>query len=79
MSHNYLLDLNQYLEARLSALTEDESDQAMRPEDDYRQAGRIDALQKFQSMLCRQYYPKLPKRLYRQLAVSACEPTSPDM
>lgn len=79
MSHNYLLDLNQYLEARLIALTEDERDQAVSTEDDCRQAGRIDALKKFQSMLCRQYYPKLPKRLYRQLAVSACEPTLPDI
>ncbi len=79
MSHNYLLDLNQYLEARLATLTEEERDQTVSTEDYRRQAGRIDALKKFQSMLCRQYYPKLPKRLYRQLAVSACEPTLPDI
>ncbi len=79
MSHNYLLDLNQYLEARLSKLSEDKRRQAASPDDYHRQAGRLDALKKFQSMLCRQYYPKLPKRLYRQLAETACEPPAPDI
>ncbi len=79
MSHNYLLDLNRYLEARLSTLTNDEDNRAAEPDDGDRRMGRLDVLKKFQSMLCNHYYPKLPKRLYRQLAATACEPSSPDI
>ena len=79
MSHNYLLDLNQHLEARLATLSEDKRRPATRPDEYHRRLGRLDALEKFQSMLCRQFYPKLPKRLYRQLAETSCEPSPPDM
>ena len=79
MSHNYLLDLNQHIEARLATLTANSENTTASPEEYYRNEGRLDVLKKFQSMLCRQYYPKLPKRLYRRLTVTVCEPPPPDI
>ena len=73
MSHNYLLDLNQHIEARITALSERSAQEGMPPEEYRRIEGRLEVLKKFQSLLCRHYYPKLPKRLYRRLAASTCE------
>ena len=79
MSHNYLLDLNQHIDARVTALTEALQQKEDNLEEHYRNRGRLEVLKKFQSMLCRQYYPKLPKRLYRKLAVATCESMPPEM
>ena len=73
MSHNYLLDLSEHLDARISALTGDTIKAAATAEEQCHSEGRIAALQEFQTMLRRDFYPKLPKRLYRRLATDACE------
>ena len=73
MSHNYLLDLNQHIEARITTLSEQSAQAGMPLEEYHRIQGRLEVLKQFQSLLCRHYYPKLPKRLYRRLAASACE------
>lgn len=79
MSHNYLLDLNQHIEARLTALTARSAKAGMTPEEYRRIEGRLEVLRQFRSLLCRHYYPKLPKRLYRRLAVSFCETPAPEI
>jgi hypothetical protein len=73
MSHNYLLDLNQHIATRITTLTARSAKAGIPPEECCRIEGRLEVLKEFQSLLCRHYYPKLPKRLYRRLAVSACE------
>ena len=72
MSHNYLLDLNHYIEARKSELTTGPENAATTLEENRQAEGRLDVLERFQSFLCQDYYPRLPKRIYRQLTASAC-------
>lgn len=79
MSHNYLLDLNKHIEARIDALNQRTVKAEMSPEEYHRNEGRREALKKFQSLLCRHYYPKLPKRLYRRLTENACEAPAPEL
>lgn len=73
MSHNYLLDLSEHLDARICALTGGTQRASATAEERCRSEGRIAALKEFQSMLRRDLYPRLPKRLYRRLATTACE------
>ena len=77
MSHNYLLDLNKYVDARITSLTGVLSDAAAPSRERCRTDGRLAALNEFRSLLCREYFPKLPKRLYRQLSEAACEALPP--
>ena len=79
MSHNYLLDLNQHIEARLATLTTRSAEAGMTPEEYRRIEGRLEVLTQFRTLLCRHYYPKLPKRLYRRLAVNFCEAPAPEI
>ena len=81
MSHNYLLDLSQHVDARITALAAKEKSNTLTSRERCRTDGRLAALRGFQSLLCREFYPKLPKRLYRQLSTAACEvphPRKPD-
>ena len=77
MSHNYLLDLSKYVDARIASLTGESSNAAEPPKKRCRTDGRLAAMKEFQSYLCRDFYPKLPKRLYRQMSPAACEAGSP--
>ncbi len=79
MSHNYLLDLNRHIEARLTTLTAKSAKAGMPPEEYRHIEGRLEVLTQFRSLLCRQYYPKLPKRLYRRLAANFCEAPAPEI
>ena len=74
MSHNYLLNLSEHIDARINELTDGSSRAAMTPEERQQTAGRLDALKEFQALLCRNFYPKLPKRLYRRILETSCEP-----
>ena len=73
MSHNYLLDLSKYVDGRIASLSGQSSNAAAPSKEHCRTDGRLAALNEFRSLLCRDYYPKLPKRLYRQLPAAACE------
>lgn len=77
MSHNYLLDLNRYIESRIASLNAASQTAAPSSEDRRRAEGRLDALEAFQALLCREYYPKLPQRLYRRLSTRACRVPAP--
>lgn len=78
MSHNYLLDLDQYLDTRISSLHTALKKAVSSPQERYRSKGRLDALEGFHSLLCREYYPKLPQRLYRRLSVKSCQAPAPE-
>ena len=73
MSHNYLLDLSQHIDAQIASLAEKEKAAAMTSQERCRTEGRLAALRGFQSLLCREFFPKLPKRLYLRLSTNACE------
>jgi hypothetical protein len=77
VSHNYLLDLSKYVDARIASLTGESSNAAEPPKERCRTDGRLAAMKEFQSYLCRDFYPKLPKRLYRQMSTAACGAASP--
>ena len=72
MSHNYLLDLSEHIDARINELTAGSRKTVETPEHRQQTAGRVDALKDFQALLCRNFYPKLPKRLYRRLSETNC-------
>lgn len=78
MSHNYLLDLDQYLDTRISSLHTALKKAVSSSQERYRSKGRLDALEGFHSLLCREYYPKLPQRLYRRLSVKSCQAPTPE-
>lgn len=72
MSHNYLLDLNRYIEARIASLQAAAPEALEAPHVRRQHEGRMAALAAFQSLLCREYYPKLPRRLYHRFSQGAC-------
>ncbi len=72
MSHNYLLDLNQYIDTRISSLNISTKRASSSVEERRRSEGGLDALEGFQALLCRDLYPKLPQRLYRRLMATSC-------
>jgi len=73
MSHNYLLDLDQYIDTRISSLHTASKKTVLSLQERYRSKGRLDALEGFHSLLFREYYPKLPQRLYRRLSIKSCQ------
>ena len=77
MSHNYLLDLDEHIGARIILLAEEARAAASTSQVRRRTEGRLAALKGFQSLLHREYLPKLPKRLYRRMSKAACEATHP--
>ena len=78
MSHNYLLDLSEYIDARMTSLTAGSQQAAAVPEENQRRAGRLKALKGFKMLLCQDFYPRLPKRLYRRLSENACQSFPPN-
>ena len=76
MSHKYLLDLNEYIETRMTSLIGGAMEADVPSPERCQVEGRLAALREFQSLLCREFYPKLPKRIYRRLAASDCECSS---
>ena len=77
MSHNYLLDLNQYIDMRKTSLNVATKRASSSAEERRRSEGGLDALKGFQGLLCRDFYPKLPQRLYRQFLAESCR--APDL
>ncbi len=78
MSHNYLLDLSEYVDTRITALTAGSKQAVGAPEERRRTAGRLDALNGFQALLWQNFFPKLPNRLYRRLSAAAGEASPPE-
>ena len=73
MSHNYLLNLSEYIDTRIKSLTDESEQMTVSAEEHRHREGRLEALVGFQSLLCRDFYPKLPRRLYRKMLSSTCE------
>ena len=73
MSHNYLLHLGEYVDTRIKSLTAESEQTPVSSEERWHQKGRLEALVGFQSLLCRDFYPRLPRRLYRTMLSQNCE------
>jgi hypothetical protein len=76
MSHNYFIELSEFLKKRCQALQSEMAD-TMRDSPNKRlMAGRMDAIQELQHFLDEKFSAKLPGRIYRSYQKCASTITS---